>query len=582
MDTDMHIITLDKRKHEFLLEQKRKDVFTQEPIRAGDRVIACGGMGGDCDSVYLADSWSAQGYKCSNCNEVGLTLSEIVQKPQVYFKEPVILDFRVNPKKIIPGEPVLVSWKVDKAEAILLNEVVVSGETQINDRPLRPTKYVLKARNSKGWAKERVEEVRLATIRARLFIEPEVVVAGQPTHLRWEIENATRASLDNGLGAIKELESGRMKISPRKDTHYTLTASNGFEEVQASAYVRLPEVSIIHFSAEHDTVTSGSSEILSWQTQNSERVEISGIGEVTETSIEYSVNETNDFQLELTAYGLYGEKVSKRSLTLKVARIESLEVEQYGSATQRQYRLTWQSHYLENLKLDHGVGEVSGRSETIPSSDEEIAYTLIGETQFGQKVSRSLTLRPAQIHLFEAFPIYAFIGMKGKLQWDVSNAQRLEIDKGIGVVSGNEHSFIFSEQHARLTLTAYGEINVATHMFELKIARPPSIVLVKVPTPAVEMKLSIPTVSVKTDLLDTGLKIASRPIPQFKRDSHGLYAKLPEVKGFKNSIALELGKLNPLDEFVTKKFEVWKLLTEKMKEKILNHIYNGKKHQQSQ
>ena len=53
--------------------------------------------------------------------------------------------------------------------------------------------------------------------------QPETIVAGESVALRWDLINAVRAEIDNGVGRI-DPKQGEIAVSPTATTTYTLTA----------------------------------------------------------------------------------------------------------------------------------------------------------------------------------------------------------------------------------------------------------------------------------------------------------------------------------------------------------------------
>ncbi|MEH2165133.1 MAG: hypothetical protein V7K41_00315 [Nostoc sp.] len=67
----IHIYEVDQTKHSTFLSEERRDPFTKERIKHGDRIVFCTG----CKSAFIYSSWQAMGGK--HCNQYD-TLSEFV------------------------------------------------------------------------------------------------------------------------------------------------------------------------------------------------------------------------------------------------------------------------------------------------------------------------------------------------------------------------------------------------------------------------------------------------------------------------------------------------------------------------
>jgi outer membrane protein OmpA-like peptidoglycan-associated protein len=71
---------------------------------------------------------------------------------------------------------------------------------------------------------------------ASIISDPKYVYAGQCATLRWSTQNATSATIDQGLGSVGM--SGTKEVCPKKTTQYTITASNAGGP--AGAVVEIP------------------------------------------------------------------------------------------------------------------------------------------------------------------------------------------------------------------------------------------------------------------------------------------------------------------------------------------------------
>jgi len=139
----------------------------------------------------------------------------------------------------------------------------------------------------------------------RFAANPAQVRAGQPVNLLWLIENAESATITPVGGAVNATQ-GTTQVTPTETTTYRLTARNATSEAVETVTVTVerPLPRIINFQASPATIDRGQSSTLSWQTENADRVTITGIGNVnangtspvspTETTT-YTITATNAF-----------------------------------------------------------------------------------------------------------------------------------------------------------------------------------------------------------------------------------------------------------------------------------------------
>ncbi|MBV9761457.1 MAG: OmpA family protein [Acidobacteriaceae bacterium] len=65
--------------------------------------------------------------------------------------------------------------------------------------------------------------------------EPSSISSGQPSSLRWSVDNATNVQIDNGIGQVSP--NGRRAVYPTATTTYHMTASGAGGNVSADATV---------------------------------------------------------------------------------------------------------------------------------------------------------------------------------------------------------------------------------------------------------------------------------------------------------------------------------------------------------
>jgi hypothetical protein len=143
---------------------------------------------------------------------------------------PVITRFYAEPLQIKRGESVLLRWETQNATELILippGQKLDPAMPGFEHRPSRTTEYELIARNAVGKSvskKVKVEVIDPSQAQILSFTaQAEKIAAGESVALRWEIVNAIRAEIDNGVGRI-DPKQGEITVSPTATTTYTLTA----------------------------------------------------------------------------------------------------------------------------------------------------------------------------------------------------------------------------------------------------------------------------------------------------------------------------------------------------------------------
>lgn len=173
---------------------------------------------------------------------------------------PKIDYFKTNQKLIDPGETAILSWKIEEADDITLDDKPMQSFYSMEVAPEETTKYTLVAKNQIGKRVGTVE-VKIREKKPepekpkppkilRFHIEPLEIGLGQETTLSWETENTCEVFLN---GELVTDENPAIR-KPKKDKKYTLTARNSLGETvewNRSVRVRSSPCTVILYELEH-------------------------------------------------------------------------------------------------------------------------------------------------------------------------------------------------------------------------------------------------------------------------------------------------------------------------------------------
>jgi arylsulfatase A-like enzyme len=119
--------------------------------------------------------------------------------------------------------------------------------------------------------------------------------------------------------------------------------------------------------------------------------------------------------------------------------------------------LSWSTTNADTLRIDQGIGEVTGTTSTQVVVTADTTYTLIAENAYGSTTSAvpvTVNLYPPTIQSFTASPAsVANYGDTVTLSWQVSDAATLAIDQGVGEVTGTSTQVVVNAA-TTYTLTA--------------------------------------------------------------------------------------------------------------------------------
>jgi len=232
-----------------------------------------------------------------------------------------ILFFIADPKQIVAGQSVTLSWRTlnaDTASIAGIGPVATSGSLSVS--PTTTTTYVLTARNS---VNEETSSVAVAVISVPTQVlvfgcaaTPSTISPGQSATLAWTTINAQNVVITPGIGAVAN--TGTVTVRPSETTTYTVRATGGdgppstcLITVTVSAAVPV----VASFTATPATIDAGQSSTLQWSVTNADSVSITSLGTVS-ASGSRSVSPTTTTTYTLTATNAAGSVT--RTATVEV------------------------------------------------------------------------------------------------------------------------------------------------------------------------------------------------------------------------------------------------------------------------
>lgn len=152
---------------------------------------------------------------------------------------PVIDSFSANPPSVAAGQSSTLQWNVTGATSVSINQGVgpVSSSGMQLVSPAATTSYTLTATNSYGSVTREVTVTVAAAgppVINSFTADQTTITRGQSTILRWNITNATSASIVPDVG---DMSYGSREVFPTTTTTYTLTATKGSESVTATVEI---------------------------------------------------------------------------------------------------------------------------------------------------------------------------------------------------------------------------------------------------------------------------------------------------------------------------------------------------------
>ncbi len=233
--------------------------------------------------------------------------------------------------------------------------------------------------------------------------EPASISAGESSNLNWNVLNATKVNIDQGIGNVA-LTSTRA-VAPVVTTVYTLTASSNAGTVTATTQVIVtaaplpPPIAlplINSFVASPPSISLGDSASLNWNVSNATSVMIdNGVGSVgsSGSTVVLPAATTNYI---LTATNSSGSITSSTQVVVSGVTPSGPPVINYFTASppvtaSGSTFLRWNVSDATAVSIDQGIGPVDSHGTLLVTLSASTDYTLTAINAYGP-VSQTLSV----------------------------------------------------------------------------------------------------------------------------------------------------------------------------------------------
>ena len=389
-----------------------------------------------------------------------------------------ITNFTANPNSITSGSSSTLTWNTNNctsASISTIGSVNVNGNQTVS--PTYSTTYVLTAYGSNGTPVSQSQTVSVNQLQncsiTNFTANPNSITSGSSSTLTWNTNNCTSASIST-IGSVNV--NGNQTVSPTYSTTYVLTAygSNGtpVSQSQTVSVNQLQNCSITNFTANPNSITSGGSSTLTWNTANCTSVTISNLGYNVPTSGVQVIYPTVTTSYTLTATGSNGltqiqtVTVSVNtyqntcSITNFTANGSSSTTIQSGNAV----NLVWNTTGNCSVTItgpNFNSSLPSGSQTIYPTYSGTYVLSTYGTYSGTQSQSVYVNVTNYQqynncaISYFSASPTSINYGGLSTLSWSTSNCTSVSITN-IGSVNMYGSQYVYPTYTTTYTLTAYG------------------------------------------------------------------------------------------------------------------------------
>ena len=410
---------------------------------------------------------------------------------------------------------------------------------------------------------------------------PNTIEKGREATLSWTLGGSASgvrlSAFANGVTSELNVPQGASSIKVRPDvsTTYTLVAiGEGGESAAQETTVTVKDApSITSFEAEDDTVLTRTETTLNWSISGDGVTGIALLADgnrvnrnipVTATSTLVRPRKTTLYTLVVeTAFGRLEAQTTVR--VGKAPEIKDFEPTKSPIAPGKRAELTWDVEGATELRIDNGIGIVTGRNVLSDILNETTEFELTATNDFGE--SRETTTVEVDVDELPKPKITAFTVKDNKLQvregeqiileWEIENQDvltdlRLEY-KGNSDAVGNPKTTRFLPTEVasttKYTLRAIALSGEATESVTVEVIPPATIetfVVPEVVTVGEQINVSWTGVTgVRAELLVNGqiLALGSEDLPGGER----VFTAPPTL----DEVTFELNAVDALGELVT-------------------------------
>jgi hypothetical protein len=342
-------------------------------------------------ATFTAEDGDVYVFRLTVTDDQGASAADALSISTRETPRPRILQFTVTPNSIRAGEPAKLSWQVENADEVEIDNGIgsvntVSGVVEI--MPVESTIYTITATNSAASVTMTVL-VSVNTPRPtflRCDVTPQNIGEGESATISWQVENADEVNL-TGFGTVPT--SGSQSVSPTANTTYTLTATNvnGSSSCPLTLQVTPRQVpQIVRFTGNPLEIVAGTSATLQWQVENADEIRIdNGIGIVSRPDGAMAVSPIQNTAYTITARNRNGETSATLVIhVIQPARVISFTATPADLANPNDLTvLSWSTTSADQVTISGlGVRPANGSVAIRPTATT--TYTLVANNNLSE------------------------------------------------------------------------------------------------------------------------------------------------------------------------------------------------------
>ena len=378
------------------------------------------------------------------------------------------------PSSIKKGDSSTLAWSSNNATSAVINRgigsVALNGSMSVS--PLVTTTYTMTVTGSGGTANCQttiyVEPKELPS--CTIFASPSFVQYGGSSTLIWNSQNATSASINQGIGSVAV--NGSHVVTGLQTTHiYTLTVSGsgGTANCYTTVTVEQHQTPSCAINANPSSVQYGGSSTLTWSSQNATSATLSSIGSVSTNGSQTVSNIYVTTTYTLTVAGPGGTANCQTTVhTTQVPSVPSCTI--YANPTSVQQGgtsyISWTSSNATSAMLSNvGSVGVSGSQTVYPYTTTTYTLTVYGSQGASAQCQTTVYVTSIPIHQppscwITLTPQYGHgsyqYNRPSTLSWGSTNAISAYISPSVGSVGTSGSQTVYPSGNQVYTMNVTG------------------------------------------------------------------------------------------------------------------------------
>lgn len=331
-------------------------------------------------------------------------------------------------------------------------------------------------------------------------------------NLQWESEETAEVFLLKKEKKISLDVSGSYLLKDCKDKEtITLLLKNDTAEYKSEITILYEKPKIKLFEIGEDRILAGNEINVTWETINSSKTQITGVGEVDSKG--NRLIKVEEHEIRLIAENELGRVEATKTIEI----IPQPVIRFFTDKISPRYEIgdsinfKWQTANTTKIELDLPTGkvDVSDLEEYVINATESYTFRLIvtaldEHTIFEKEIDIEVFQKP-EIFYFTVEPKVVVDVMPVTLSWKVEHARCVEIS-GVGIVPQEGKKEVLCGKSAVFSLIAKGELSDVSIEATARVFPTPIIETLKVPMPDFESHVHV-DFDLRPPKIDLGVRI---------------------------------------------------------------------------